>query len=153
MVAGFATATSDSDAQYSPVDASLAPVAPAYPYANTVTPESRPTGFSYSVQTYDTPKQVYSTVPAATNYVNPYALGGYRYGYNNQYALQQPYYNQGLLNAYTGYGTGAYNPYVAAPYAANAYATNAYAANAYGYAANPYTYAGYPYTTNAALSG
>ncbi len=127
MVAGFATATSDSDAQYSPLDA---PVAPALPYTNTVTPGSRPTGFSYSVQTFDTPK-----VPTAANYVNPYALGGYRYN-----ALQQPYYNQqGLLNAYTGYG--AYNPYVAAPYAASAY----------GYAANPYTYAGYPYNTNNAV--
>ena len=127
---------------------------PGLPYANTVTPGSRPTGFYYSVQTYDTLKQntilpvAANTLPAAANAINPYALGGYTYGhnsYNNQFALQQPYYNQGALNAYAGY-----NPYVAAPYTAAAsspYVTSPYAANP------SYAYAGYPYTANAATLG
>ncbi len=122
---------------------------PGLPYANTVTPGSSPTGFYYSVQTYDTPKQnnilpvAANTVPATASPVNPYALGGYPYGYNNQLALQQPFYNQGALNAYAGY-----SPYVAAPYntAASPYVANPYSAN-------PYAYAGYPYATNAATLG
>ncbi len=125
-------------------------IGPGLPYANTVTPRSHPNGFYYNVQTYDNPKQntilpvAANTLPVAANPVNPYALGGYPYDYKNQFALQQPYYNQGPLNANAGY-----NPYVVAPYytaAASPYFTNPYAAN-------PYAYAGYPHTPNAVPLG
>ena len=125
MVAGLVASDSDSDSQISTIDG-------AQTYTNNVAPNSRPTGFYYSVQTYDTPK----VNQAGAGYINPYALNsGYGYG------LQQPYTNQGLLNAYTGLSPYTASPYTASPYTASPYTASPYAVSPYTasqYVASPY---------------
>jgi hypothetical protein len=134
MVAGLVA--SEADSQVSTIDGSQT-------YSNNVAPNSRPTGFYYSVQTYDTPKV------NQAGYINPYTLNaGYGYG------LQQPYNNQGLLNAYSGLSPYTASPYVASPYASAPYAASPYVASPYAatqYGANPYVaspYVASPYAAS-----